>query len=153
ERIQQISRGDLIRFHQKYFHPNQVMIGLTGDFKKADMLQTIRKLFGDWPKSDVQLPPLPKANTEAKPGVYYVQKQVNQPSIRIGHWGTNRDNPDRFAIDLMNNILGGSDFSSRIMERVRNDEGLAYSVGTAFPTSQRDTSFFVAVAETKTEST
>jgi len=153
DRIRQISREDLIRFHQKYFHPNEAMIGLTGDFNTTEMLAKIKKLFGDWPKEEVSLPALPNANPESKPGIYYIQKAVNQSSIRIGHWGTNRSNPDRFAIDLMNNILGGSDFSSRITQRVRNDEGLAYEAGTAFPTSQRDTSFFLAVAETKTEST
>jgi zinc protease len=153
ERIQQIKREDLIRFHQKFFHPNQVMIGLTGDFNKAEMLQNVEQLFGDWPQADVQLPPLPHANPQPKPGIYYVEKPLNQSSVRLGEWGTNRSNPDRFAIDLMNNILGGSDFSSRLMQRVRNDEGLAYDVASAFPTSQRDTSFFLAVAQTKTEST
>ena len=53
----------------------------------------------------------------------------------------------------MNSILGGSAFSSRISQRVRTEEGLAYSVGTAFPTNQRDVSFFLAAAQTKTEST
>jgi zinc protease len=153
EGIQKFTREDLIRFYSKYFHPNEIMIGLSGDFKKPEMIAKIKQLFGDWPKENVNLPPLPKANAQDKPGVYYIEKPVNQSSIRIGEWGTNRENPDRFAIDLMNNVLGGSDFSSRITQRVRNDEGLAYEAGTAFPTSQRDTSFFIAVAETKTEST
>ena len=151
--IGKISREDLIRFHQIYFHPNEMMLGMTGDFNKTEMLGKIKQLWGDWPKAEVNLPPLPKVNPEPKPGVYYVQKSLDQSSLRIGHWGINRDNPDRFAIDLMNDILGGSGFSSRMTERVRNDEGLAYDVGTAFPTSQRDISFFLAVAETKTEST
>jgi len=153
EQIHGITRDDLVAFHRRYFHPNQVMIGLTGDFEKAAMLQKIRDLFGDWPKQEVDLPPLPKANQQPKPGVYFIAKQVNQSSLRLGHWGTNRDNPDRFAIDLMDSILGGSDFSSRITERVRTNEGLAYSVGTAFPTNQRDVSFFLAAAQTKTETT
>ena len=153
ERVRQISREDLIRFHGKYFHPNQIMLGLTGDFKKAEILQKVRELWGDWRQAEVSLPPLPKVNPEPKSGIYYINKQVNQSNIRMGHWGTNRDNPDRFAIDLMNDILGGSDFSARMVERVRNDEGLAYSVGTAFPTSQRDISFFLAAAQTRTEST
>ena len=153
ERISQIRRDDLVRFHGKYFHPNQMLLGLTGDFQKAEMLQKVRQLLGDWPQAEVSLPPLPKVNPQAKPGIYYVPKAINQTSLRIGHWGTNRDNPDRFAIDLMDSILGGSDFSSRLVKRVRNDEGLAYDVGTAFPTSQRDISFFLAVAQTKTEST
>ena len=153
ERIGQISREDLIQFHDKYFHPNEIMLGLTGDFNKAAMLQKVRELWGDWPAAEVSLPPLPKVNPQPKPGIFYINKQVNQSNIRMGHWGTNRDNPDRFAIDLMNDILGGSDFSARMVERVRNDEGLAYAVGTAFPTSQRDISFFLAAAQTRTEST
>ena len=153
EQIAQISRDDLVQFHGRYFHPNQVMLGLTGDFNKAEMLEKIRGLFGDWQKAEVSLPPLPRVNPEPKAGVYYIPKQLNQSTIRLGHWGTNRDNPDRFAIDLMDSILGGSAFSARLVKRVRNDEGLAYNVGSAFPTSQRDTSFFLVVAQTKTEST
>lgn len=151
--ISQIGREDLVRFHQNYFHPNQMMLGLTGDFNKTEMLAKVRELFGDWPQADAGLPPLPKVNPQPKPGVFYVPKAVNQSSIRLGHWGTNRDNPDRFALDLMNEILGGSSFSSRMGERVRNDEGLAYSVGTGFATSQRDVGLFLAAADTKTEST
>ena len=153
ERISQISRDDLIRFHGAYFHPNQIMLGLTGDFDKTEMLRKIRELLGDWPSAEVNLPPLPLANQQPKPGVYYIPKEVSQSNLRIGHWGTNRANPDRFAIGLMNSILGGSAFSSRISQRVRTEEGLAYSVGTAFPTNQRDVSFFMAFAQTKTEST
>ncbi|MBI4463691.1 MAG: insulinase family protein [Acidobacteria bacterium] len=153
QQVQEIKRDDLIRFHQHFFHPNQILLGLTGDFQKTEMLAQVRELFGDWPQTEVSLPPLPKVNPQPKPGVYYVQKEVNQSSLRLGHWGTNRDNPDRFAIDLMNDILGGSDFSSRMTERVRNDEGLAYSVGTAFPTDQRDISFFLAAAQTRAEAT
>ncbi|HEY7679596.1 MAG TPA: pitrilysin family protein [Terriglobia bacterium] len=154
-RIEQIQRDNLVRFHQKFFHPNQVMLGLTGDFNKAEMLEKVRELFGDWPRpaGEVQLPPLPKVNPQPKPGVYYVAKEVNQSNFWLAHWGTNRDNPDRFAIDLMNDILGGSSFSSRLAERVRNDEGLAYSVGSSFVTSLRDINFFLAAAQTRTDAT
>ena len=153
ERIAAIGRDDLVRFHGKYFHPNQIMLGVTGDFNKAELLAKLREIFGDWPKAEVSLSSLPKVNPQPKPGVYYIPKELNQTTIRLGHWGTNRDNPDRFAIDLMDSILGGSSFSARLVKRVRNDEGLAYDVGSAFPTSQRDTSFFLVVAQTKTEST
>jgi predicted Zn-dependent peptidase len=117
------------------------------------MLEKIKALFGDWPRAEVNLPPLPKVNPQPKPGVYYIPRPLNQSTIRLGHWGTNRDNPDRFAIDLMDSILGGSSFSARLVKRVRNDEGLAYDVGSAFPTEQRDISYFLVVAQTKTEST
>jgi predicted Zn-dependent peptidase len=153
QHIQEISRDDLVRFHEKYFHPNQIMIGLSGDFQSAEMLAKVKQLFGDWAQEEVQMPSLPWVKPNPKPGVYFVQKDVNQSSFMLAQWGTNRDNPDRFAINLMNDILGGSDFSSRITERVRNDEGLAYSIGTAFITSLRDVNFFYASGQTKTEST
>lgn len=153
QRIQQMERGVLETFHKKFFHPNQIMLGLTGDFNKSEMIKLIREIFGDWPRAEVSLPPLPRVNPQPKPGVYYVSKPVNQSHFWLGHWGTNRDNPDRFAIDLMNDILGGGSLTSRLGERVRNDEGLAYSVGSSFVTSLRDINFFVAAAQTKTEST
>ena len=153
EQIAKLGRDDLVQFHGEYFHPNQVMMGLTGDFNKQEMLEKIKNLFGDWARAEVNLPSLPKVNPEPKPGVYYIPRELNQSTIRLGHWATNRDNPDRFAIDLMDSILGGSSFSARLVKRVRNDEGLAYDVGSAFPTNQRDTSFFLVVAQTKTEST
>ena len=153
EQIAALGRDDLLEFHGEFFHPNQIMMGLTGDFSKPEMLEKIKEVFGDWVRAEVDLPPLPKVNPEPKPGVYYIPRELNQSTIRLGHWGTNRDNPDRFAIDLMDSILGGSSFSARLVKRVRNDEGLAYDVGSAFPTQQRDISFFIVVAQTKTEST
>jgi len=153
DQIAALGRQDLVEFHGEYFHPNQIMMGLTGDFSKPEMLEKIKGLFGDWARAEVNLTPLPQVNPEPKPGVYYIPRPLNQSTIRLGHWGANRDNPDRFAIDLMDSILGGSSFSARLVKRVRNDEGLAYDVGSAFPTQQRDLSFFIVVAQTKTEST
>jgi zinc protease len=66
--------------------------------------------------------------------VYLVDKKdVNQGRVRMGHLGTTRANPDHLAIGVMNGILGGAGFTSRIMSRVRTDEGLAYSAGSSFP--------------------
>ena len=52
--------------------------------------------------------------------------------MSIGHLGGRQDNPDRYALQLMNSILGGGGFTSRILSRVRSDEGLAYSAGSSF---------------------
>jgi zinc protease len=54
ERIQKITRDDLVKFHEKYFHPNEVMLGITGDFNKAEMLQLVKEVFGGWQKSVAQ---------------------------------------------------------------------------------------------------
>jgi predicted Zn-dependent peptidase len=86
-----------------------------------------------WPVSKETALPVPKPNFTPVAGVYAVNKaDVNQARVSIGHLGIMRGNPDEFAIDMMNDILGGAGFSSRILNRVRSDEGLAYSAGTSF---------------------
>jgi predicted Zn-dependent peptidase len=60
------------------------------------------------------------------------KEDVNQSRIRVGHIGVKRGMPDEFALVVMNDILGGGGFTSRITRRVRSDEGLAYSTGSAF---------------------
>jgi len=69
----------------------------------------------------------------AAPGVYIVDKDVNQGRVGMMVPGVMRDNPDYFPVTIMNDILGGGGFTSRIMSRVRSDEGLAYSAGSSFP--------------------
>src|SRR5262249_22116658 len=67
------------------------------------------------------------------PGVYAVHKaDVNQGRAVMGHVGALRGNPDSYALSIMNDILGGGGFTSRIMSRVRSDEGLAYDAGSSF---------------------
>jgi predicted Zn-dependent peptidase len=117
------------------------------------MLARIQGLFGGWKRSGEPPPPLPAAKPVPRPGTYVVDRDLNQSNLAIGHWGTDRSNPDRFAIHLMNAVLGGGSFSSRITERVRSDEGLAYSARSQYATSDREVGLFLATAQTRTETT
>src|SRR6266853_2015911 len=67
------------------------------------------------------------------PGIYLVDKDVNQGRVAMMLPGIMRDDPDYFAVTVMNDILGGGGFTSRIVNRVRSDEGLAYDAHTSFP--------------------
>jgi zinc protease len=69
----------------------------------------------------------------AAPAVYLVNKDVNQGRVSILLPGIMRDDPDYFAAAIMNDILGGGGFTSRIVNRVRSDEGLAYAAGSSLP--------------------
>jgi len=90
-------------------------------------------MFGGWPDQPLDLPVVTDQIPDPKPGVYMIKKNdVNQSRIRVGHIGVKRDIPDEYALEVMNYILGGGGFSSRIMRRVRSDEGLAYNAGSAF---------------------
>ena len=97
------------------------------------MIAKLEQLFGNWPFAGEKTPPIPTNTSFAKPGVYLVEKDVNQGRVSIQLPGITRDDPDYVAGIVMNDILGGGGFTSRIMNRVRSDEGLAYSAGSSFP--------------------
>jgi predicted Zn-dependent peptidase len=131
--IESLTREDLQAFHQRWFFPSNFVVTASGDFDRDTMLKKLETLFADWPWTGTPPPPKPQDLVMAPPGVYLVNKEVNQGRVTMMLPGIMRDNPDYFALILMNDILGGSGFSSRLVNRVRSDEGLAYSVGSTFP--------------------
>ncbi len=131
--IEGISRSDLEAFHRNWFHPSNFVVAVNGDFNRDEMIQKLEKLFSDWPFVGEKPPAIPTDTAFAKPGVYLVDKDVNQGRVAIMLPGIKRDNPDLFPALIMNDILGGGGFTSHIMNRVRSDEGLAYSAGSSFP--------------------
>ena len=131
--ITSTARDDLIDFHRKYYCPENFVLAVSGDFRTEEMKAKLEKAMAGWEDSGVAVPKVPKPGYDPVPGVYMVNKpDVNQGRVSIGHLGIMRGNPDEFAIDMMNDILGGSGFTSRIMNRVRTDEGLAYSAGSSY---------------------
>jgi zinc protease len=123
-----VDRQDLIAFHQRFVHPNNIILGLVGDFDASQMEQLLRKTFETWQKgSDAA-----SATAEFKPpqlGIYFANKgDVNQSQIRLVTLGIRRDNPDYFATRVLNEALAGG-FSSRMFTSLRTRQGLAYSVG------------------------
>lgn len=131
--IEGIERGDLIAFHQRWFQPSNFIVAASGDFEKGDMTKRLETFFADWPFTGELPPAIPTNTTFAEPGVYIVNKEVPQGRVTMLLPGIKRDNPDYFAVMVMNDILGGGGFTSRIVNRVRSDEGLAYSAGSSFP--------------------
>lgn len=131
--VESITRDDMIAFHKRYYQPNTLIFAVSGDFKTADMIAKLEAKLRDWPASKEAVPEVPKPDFKPVAGVYVINKpDVNQGRVIIGHQGTTRDNPDIYALSIMNDILGGGGFTSRIMSRVRSDEGLAYSAGSGF---------------------
>jgi zinc protease len=131
--IDAITREDLIAFHKKYFNPAGFIFAVSGDFKTSEMLAKLETAMRGWAPSKEPVPEVPKPTHTPVAGVYAVHKaDVNQGRVSIGEISTTRDNPDAYALDIMNDILGGGGFTSRIMSRVRSDEGLAYSAGSSF---------------------
>ena len=131
--VESLTREDLQKFHQQWFHPSNFVVAVSGDFEREQMTQKLEALFANWPFSGEQPPAIPTNTVFAAPGVYLVDKDVNQGRVDMMLPGVNRDDPDYFALVVMNDILGGGGFTSRIMSRVRSDEGLAYDAHSSFP--------------------
>jgi zinc protease len=149
--VNSIIRDDLIVWHQKYWGANNAILIVTGDFKKAEMLQKLEETFGKWRTAEKAVPPIPNVQQAAKAGVYMVQPEVipNQGIIQIGHIGILQNDPDYPAVDLMNYILGGGSFASRITKVVRTDYGLAYSANSSYPGGIQYPEVFRAFCQTK----
>ncbi len=153
ETVGRISRDDLVAFHRRFFHPDNVILAVSGDFDRKEIIARLTRVFGHWRKGDAALPPIPPPAPVAKPAVLLVKKDINQTVIRMGHLGIDKNNPDLHAIYVMNAILGGNGFNSRLMSVIREKEGLAYNAGSSFQAGRRFPGTFEAETETKAGST
>lgn len=152
ETVAAIGRDDLVGFHERFFHPNNIIMGVSGDFERDAMLVKLNEVFGDWPRAALDIaepPPVPAGFARS---LNFIEKDIVQSNIVIGHLGIERLDPDYYTAYVLNYILGGSGFNSRLMEGVRTKAGLAYSVGSYFY-APRYAGFFFAYCFTKTEST
>ena len=130
--VKGLTRDDLVAFHRKHFHPANMIAAVSGSFTRAEMIKKLEAAFAGWPSPKIAARPIPATISPAVPGLYRVEKDVNQGRVSIGLPTVKRDHPDVAALEVMNEILGGSGFTSRITKTVRSNEGLAYSAGSGF---------------------
>ena len=131
--VESITREDLVAFHERYYHPGGFIFAVSGDVEPEEILAKLSARLDGWTASSEPVPDVPAPAHDPPAALYGVDKpDVNQGRVSIGHLGTTRDNPDRYPLLVMNDILGGGGFTSRLLTRVRSDEGLAYSAGSSF---------------------
>ncbi len=151
--VKAISREDMIAFHQRSFRPNSTILAVAGDFDKGEMLARLKKAFAGWKRTERELPAVPQPSPTGKNAVLFVKRDIDQSVIRMGHLGIEKNNPDLYAVTVMNVILGGNGFSSRMMAVIRSKEGLAYNAASSFQAGRRFPGTFDAETETSAAST
>lgn len=158
ETIENIKREDLIRFHSDYFLPNNSILSVVGDLTPDELNSLIERYLGEWKsldnksffrRNDKKEGGSPEEKKAKK--VVKINRDLTQANIILGHLGISRDNPDYYAISVMNYILGGGGFSSRLMQSIRDEMGLAYDVHSFFSANKEGGIFQVGV-QTKNES-
>ena len=144
-----ITRDDLVRFHEAYFRPDKTILAVVGDVSVADLKQRLNARLGAWQPGGPAVVPPPLPNPLTKKVVRTIQREVTQANINLGHLGITRDNPDYYAVQIMNYLLGGG-FSSYLISTIRDEKGWAYDVGSSFSPSKYAGEFDVSL-QTKNE--
>lgn len=150
--IASITRDDLLDFHKRTVHPNNIILSFIGDFDSAKLEKKLRDTFSWWTRGPQVAKPDPTANP-AKPGLYFIAKDdVTQANIAMVHAGAQRDNPDYPALVVMNEVFSGG-FSGRLMQALRSQRGLTYGVGGGVSAPWDYTGLFRVQMSTKSETT
>ncbi len=149
--IDAITREDIIAFHKSTYVPNNAIVTVVGDIDNKTVKRLLNNYFSDWKHKTVRIPSLPVPESFDGPRVVKIQKNITQANIIFGHVGIKRSNPDYFAISVMNYILGGGGFSSRLMDVIRDNKGLSYDVHSIFSSQKYGGNFHIAL-QTKNRS-
>jgi zinc protease len=148
--VRGLTRDDLVAFHRSRYVPNESILAVVGDAKAADAFARVERAFGAWKKGEASV--LPPVKAEPRQRIVVIDKpDAVQTEIRVGQPGLAYRDPDHFAADVYDSVLGGSP-SSRLYEEVRRKRALSYGANSEFrmPTQP---GWFVASTYTKTEST
>ena len=147
--VKAISQASLQEFYQRFYRPNRAIVAVVGDISQDEIIQALNQSLRSWAKGEPRGKPLVPSTIGAAQ-VIRVNKDLTQANIILGQEGVGRENPDYYAIQVMNYILGGGGFSSRAMDAIRNERGLAYSVYSYF-SAERGRGTFELVMQTKNE--
>src|SRR5262245_25154521 len=151
--VEGLTREDLKEFHRQYFVPNNVILSIVGDFQVPELLPKIEKVFGNWEASAVTFPRYPEPVRQTAKRVKFIRMPAQQLNIYLGHIGVTRKNPDFYALQVLDTILGGgAGFTARIPQRLRDDLGLAYTTFASITmTAGLDPGRFIAYIGTSPE--
>jgi zinc protease len=149
--LPKLTREDITRFYSSRYSPNNTIIAVVGDVSEKEIVPLLNEYFKSWQKKDQPLPASVPPPVIDKIVMKKIDKKVTQANIAMGHLGISRENPDYYAVSVMNYILGSGGFSSRLMDNIRDNKGLAYDVRSAFAAQKEPGSFTVTI-QTKNES-
>ncbi len=146
-----LTQADVKKFHQTHYRPNNAIIALAGDISATQATALLQKHLAAWkhaPLADLTWPTDPQASATR----LTVDKKVSQANVILGHPAIARSNPDYYAVQLMNYILGAGGTGSRLMKRIREELGLVYHIGSTFVARKHAGPFMISF-QTKNAST
>ena len=150
--LNKITVADVQQFHAREYLPNQTILVIVGDLTQEQAVTLVQTHFGSWKKGTPSPYQLKKPTPVDRKMVQLIEKDLTQSTIVLGHTGISRTNPDYYAVTVMNYILGAGGFSSRLMDSIRDKQGLAYGIMSQFDSRLLPGAFFISL-QTRTEVT
>ncbi|NLC69967.1 MAG: insulinase family protein [Desulfuromonadaceae bacterium] len=151
--VERVSRSDLVAFHQRHFHPGNLWLAVSGDIGLEELKILLDKTFGDWPAAAfTAAAPVPPPQPPERE-LLLARRNLPQTTIIMGDLGIDKNAPDLFDALVLDFILGGGGFNSRLMRQIRSDRGLAYSVYSHFQVGRRLPGLFWVGCETRADAT
>ncbi len=148
--LPRLKRESLLKFYRTYYHPNNCILTIVGDVRADEVKEKILPRLSKWPMAEIPKEPYSPSFTEEQKTVK-INRGITQANMILGHAGISRENPDFYTLSVMNYILGGGGFASRLVEEIRNKRGLAYSVDSFFDAGKYPGSFQI-ILQTKNSS-
>ena len=134
EALKGIARADIQVFYEAYYRPERTIVAVVGDVGGEEMVAKLTSFLGSWKRGESREPSLPTPPPLEGPKVKKIHRSLTQANIVLGHLGIKRENPDFYAVQVMNYILGSGGFASRLMANIRDEKGWAYDVRSHFIT-------------------
>lgn len=150
ESIDKITREDIVTFYSNYFIPNNSIISVVGDLTIEELNTLFAKYLANWREKGVSEEFVNEITEQKEFKIVKIDKDLTQANIIIGAIGIKRRDPQYYAFSVMNYIFGGGGFSSRLMQSIREEKGLAYDVHSFFNAYKNGGSFQIGL-QTKNE--
>jgi zinc protease len=159
ETVSALTRDDVLAFHRRFYVPSNAILVMVADVPTAQMRAWVERYLGSWQPGTSEpttaepaasLPPPPSLHGKA---VRIVDMEVNQTSLQFGHRSVRRADPEFVTLRALNYILGGGGFVSRLTRTIREEQGLAYSVGSDVVGGRQFPGYFIAALQTRIETT
>lgn len=150
ETLNAVTREDLLKFHDAFYVPGNAVLSVVGDITPAELDSLLNKYLSGWTPGPVPKRKLKEPEISGRKTVL-VDRDISQANITLGNVGVRRDNPDFYAVSVMNYIFGGGGFAARLMGEIREKLGLVYDVHSFF-SSNKERGVFQIEAQTKNQS-
>ncbi len=126
--VEKISVDDLRQFYDQRFRPNNATVSIVGDLKAEELVEKLAETFGEWAPHQMETSEVPRPERQHEIRRKSIGMPTQQAHVYFGHLGVERANPDYYALQVLDTILGGgAGLTARIPHKLRDEQGLAYT--------------------------